>query len=790
MLVMALLSLAALPIFAAVSDVFSIYGGGTHPGYRLDYKINDDGRSVTLIKSVPVVQGAPKIRLDGTVTHDGVKFTITGFGDGEHCAILIAKPDIVGGATLRRINDYAMVDCGSCYNFVMEPDCMPEYIGTMAFGYSVGLSLSFMSDCEVRNCGGIIKNLTIGNVALKGDGTAMFRTCEPDSIVRCTSSMPPRIDTPLFSEAEAYGNAFLIVPDGAKELYVTHEEWSKFIRVFTESEYVHYVQEQHHPTPGPNEFYTLDEQGSDNFLFRVNDDGQTVTLLFCIDNGKLESLDPNEPVVDPATGRSYRLSAIGDGERHLSFIMSDYPLQPFAVNDGAYELDMPKYNNLTYIGKGNLGSCLLNKAIYINDGCHFAASPSFDRNLRPMPRYIRIGKDVRLSGKSYVFRCEEEAKRYPHVVLRALSETPVDPDVPLFNLDEMYQTEHSTLYVPEGALEAYRNHNEWGRFEDIIETALPVDSKYLKPAVGSGHKFSRDVAVAGRTVKVDFGVNPDGKTATLLAIDMQYDLEEGDLGLDKPVVDPVTGSSYEITAIGDGSHAVWLPVKFKVTPNIRQLNSEALTVNRHELTIGRDNNLEYIGDGQNNAAHAVTDSLFVNDGCDFRGDFGWLPLYTRIGAVESLGRGNSLFYRPSEFYNVDLSSAAIECRSACPPVVVGSLFGTSTWYSSVTLYVPKGCKEVYGKAPEWRDMKRILETEYSAIDSPVADAALRLTVEAVAGGLRITAPESTEVTVCDLAGRTVSRLSVSPDCAADVCLPAGFYIVGSPTLGSVKVAVR
>lgn len=773
-------------------------------------KINEDGVTASLIRLDPHPQyiapaGGHVVCLGGIVidSKTGWRYTLTDLGDGESSIYITYDVNLIAKKGISRINDYAFDyeddDFGSALrgaplNFKVQPGCRLSYIGKNSFPKRSNrynkLWLRLESDCQIENCRGTICGLTIGDVTLTGDGVSMFEYCAKDSLIYCLSKNPPRIDTPLFEKARSYNDGILIIPAGSKEQYKSHPEWGKFQRIYTKEEY----DETFGFEIGENEFRVKNERGDIMSIYRINDDSESVTIVDVLSRHKLNDniIDCAQPVVNPLTGKSYRLTGIGDGENELKYTtfnnIFDSPVTH--IYDYSMQLyKLPKGNHLKYIGKNVFAFDNYVKEMYISDDCTFTGACGTS--------YVRIGEGVELRGSnSFVWDCYSNDRTLGDKrVIKCMSNTP-----PKLSINPGNGNSRIVLYVPVGSIEAYRNHEFWGKIENIFESDTPAqDIPTPEPMNGSRKLFEVERKHALGSSILVFGVNADGKTVSLLSIKNSPCCDMSDLQLELPVTDPSTGISYPITAIGNGRSWLGYPVKsgFRVPPTIRQLNSKCFSNMDMMVTVGEDNNLELIEPCIVTDNHL--DTLVIKSNCKVT-KIGLRPRYTKIYPRETLGEelGNIPIHFSKPVFDPDSSIydfsndenifATIECVSIQPPMVK-KLFKQKTWYGTTTLIVPKGCYEAYRAAPEWGDIQNIIESENAAITEPEVDAEKQLEVIVNANGIIIHAPAGSLVTVTDLMGRRVATARVNDEAVTQALAP-GIYIVNCPGSNSRKVLVR
>lgn len=794
----ALLLLTTFSGFAASQDsTFSIvHMPESRYAYSTFYKINPDGKTVTVTGfggsiGKPGGYGVFSVSISGkevTNPKTGWRYTVTQVGDGKKRIADFGDFPGGGGTVniypgVERINDHALDSTTKVFN--VEEGCKIAYFGRDVLkGKELRLHLG--GDCEFNCSGGILYTLELGDISIKGNKEFIFSK-GLGKLITCTSAVPPRIDTPLFEDAQSYEWMILIVPDGSQSSYRAHQEWGKFARIMTQEEYdmtLGYI-------PAENEFLIRNEDYIIS-AYRINDDGKSVRLVNVLSKYyKSQSIDCNAPVVDPESGKSYTLTGIGNGSR-ISYTSFDNLFNSnitYLGNNSLIIEELSRDNKFKYVGYGvvkgsNYG--FTDNDIYINQGCYYASECISNA-------FNRIGKDVVLSGSSSVFP-------YPKTpgIIKCLSSTPPETTVELFPKESYYK--ETMVYIPEGSLSAYRNHEEWGKFENLFEVDQVAEAA-TAPTVamtGSGNKFTvqrRHSSLLG-TSKFTFGINPDNETVSLLKIEGDRFYSAHELMLDKPVTDPSTGKEYLISAIGDGENSIGKlfnsnTTVLRIPENIRYLNSNCFDKSNITLVIGEENNLRLLGD-RIMGYDGCIDTLVINPEC-YIGNVGLRPNYTKIYGVERLGKGNiftASYYEadnPGVLIAKDKTDKTIECMSKQPPVV-NTLMKEVVWNGYTTLIVPKGCYEIYRAAPEWGMIQNIIESENAAITVPEMDSE-GCTMTGVDGGIRVSATGSHTVTVHDIHGRTIRQVRVA-DGSQLIELPAGFYIVTTDGVAAQKLLVK
>ncbi len=81
--------------------------------------------------------------------------------------------------------------------------------------------------------------------------------------------------------------------------------------------------------------------------------------------------------------------------------------------------------------------------------------------------------------------------------------------------------------------------------------------------------------------------------------------------------------------------------------------------------------------------------------------------------------GNVSNIGSSAFYDCTNLSTAY-CYAATPPKMADSYVFSNATYSSATLYVPKGCVDVYKAAAVWSKFNKIADSGYSGVDNVIA----------------------------------------------------------------------
>lgn len=736
------------------------------------YSINPDGNTVTLIKYVfpwDVHYPDPDlINLDKPAIHPqtGKEYIITEIGDGKN--VIYDRDNIspiIIPDNIIRINDYAVAGGGGPFNGHVNKTKVSrtnnlQYIGE-SFNSSID-SLFINTECEIRDTESLIGYLHFGSKCPKIN--VKERAFWSIGIIHCTTSTPLDIKGNLLLEdGDSYKEAILIVPEGAKEAYKAHSEWGKFTNIRTEAEHKQIVDKYN-----ARNFFTKTENGNDLAHYLVNEDDPSTATLVTYYRYDSASLDLSQPVINPKNGKSYTITYLGDGE-HTVDCLSAPVITPniIGIRDNAKLTNVTiasDNTSLRYIGSDAIRS--VKNILNIPDGCTVKGA------LQCEPYYIRIGKNVKFdsSASDYITSIKSDG-----ATVRI-----DDPVPPTVESDRFFQTEglqlNSLLFVPQGSLQAYKNHSFWGKFNNIYEFDRPatVDIDFSR-LDATEEKF--DYSVGNTTI--NGAVNRDGTSVTVQKATSKT------IQINIPAKISYNGTEYDVKAIT-------LNDFFLGSISIPASVVRASGIGALSISIENPNSLMYLSPGSfsmvSNVARGIIKSPFtVNDGCVFNSQ-GVVFKDLTIGNIELLGSGEYVFRYTISNDETDFEEKTIRVTTATPPVVIGQMYPNYSFYQSTTVTVPRGSIEKYRKAREWKRFNLVEEPD-AAIDTLTPDSGNNMTVISSTGELIINMTEAVDVTIYDISGRPVKQLDLHPG-NNTIAIQSGIYIIAAQGLKPVKALVK
>lgn len=734
------------------------------------YSVNPDGVTVTLTKIEKQRYEQPSLTyLDQPAVNQqtGKSYVITALGDGTNQIADETFKSIIIPDNILRVNDNAVYGYGTFTGHLNKTTISQtnnlEYIGD-GFNSSVE-ELYINTACEIGATESFISYMQFGDKCpkiLTNEGA--FNSI---GTIRCTTATPLDINAPLLTTAPYYARTILIVPDGAKEAYKAHDEWGKFVNIRTESEHKKIEDEFN-----ARNFYTTNTAADKMYHFVINDDLETVTLVTGMSNAA-PALDLSQPVTNPADGKSYTITYLGNGLQAVSYL-TEPVITPniLGIRDNAQLKDITTLNNntkLRYIGLNAISS--VKNVLYIPDGCTVAGELTCE------PYYIRIGMNVELGSKAATYISAMKSGGTVRI------EDPVPPTVDADGfLSEEAQAQNAMLFVPRGSLQAYRSDEFWGKFGNIYEFDKPavVDDDYSM-LEATDETFTFNVAgMAGQTIGLVCAVNRDGSSVTIRKV-----TPEDPVAVNIPAKVTNDGKEYDVKVLACNLWADYVIIPASV---VRITGS----IGAYQTDIANPNGLMYLRPGALYMHAMINDGLFaapfaVNDGCTLN-RLSVIFKNLTIGNIEWMGTGEYVFQYSDMPDETNTKAKTIRVTTAMPPVIFGQMYRNYTYYQSTTVTVPKGSIDAYRNAREWKRFNLVEDTN-SAIDTMAPDAESAMTVITGAGELTISVGEATTATVYDLAGRAVKRLELQQG-ENRVALQSGLYIIAAEGQQPVKAMVK
>lgn len=429
------------------------------------------------------------------------------------------------------------------------------------------------------------------------------------------------------------------------------------------------------------------------YTYSVNPDGVTVTLTKIekqrYEQPSLTYLD--QPAVNQQTGKSYIITALGDGtnqiadETFMSIIIPDNILR---VNDNAVygygtftghlnKTTVSQTNNLEYIGDGFNSSV---EELYINTACEIGATESFIS-------YMQFGdKCPKILTNEGAFNSIG--------TIRCTTATPPDINAPLLTTAPYYA--RTILIVPDGAKEAYKAHDEWGKFVNIR-----TESEHKKIEEEFNVRNFYTTNTAGDKM-YHFVINDDLETVTLVT---GMSNAAPALDLAQPVTNPADDKSYTITYLGNGLQAVSYLTEPVITPNILGIRDNAQL--KDVTTTNNNTSLRYIG---LNAISSVKNVLYIPDGCTVAGELTCDPYYIRIGKNVELGS------KAATYISAMKSGGTVRIEDPVPPTVDADGFlSEEAQAQNAMLFVPRGSLQAYRSNEFWGKFGNIYEFDKPAV---------------------------------------------------------------------------
>lgn len=734
------------------------------------YSVNPDGVTVTLTKIEKQRYEQPSLTyLDQPAVNQqtGKSYVITALGDGTNQIADETFKSIIIPDNILRVNDNAVYGYGTFTGHLNKTTVSQtnnlEYIGD-GFNSSVE-ELYINTACEIGATESFISYMQFGDKCPKilTNGGA-FNSI---GTIRCTTATPLDINAPLLTTTPYYARTILIVPDGAKEAYKAHDEWGKFVNIRTESEHKKIEDEFN-----ARNFYTTNTAGDKIYHFVINDDLETVTLVTGMSNAA-PALDLSQPVTNPADGKSYTITYLGNGRQAVSYL-TEPVITPniLGIRDNAQLKDVTTLNNntsLRYIGLNAISS--VKNVLYIPDGCTVTGELTCE------PYYIRIGKDVEFGSKAATYISAMKSGGTVRI------EDPVPPTVDADGFfSEDSQAQNAMLFVPRGSLQAYKNDEFWGKFGNIYEFDKPAvkDADYSM-LEATDETFTFNVAgMASQTIGLVCAVNRDGTSVTIQKV-----TPEDPVAVNIPAKVTNNGKEYDVKVLACNLWAYYVIIPASV---VRITGS----IGAYQTDIANPNGLMYLRPGALYMQAMINDGLFaspftVNDGCALN-RLSVIFKDLTVGNIEWMGTGEYVFQYSDMPDETNSKAKTIRMTTAMPPVVFGQMYRNASYYQSTTVTVPKGSIDAYRNAREWKRFNLVEDTN-SAIDTVTPEAESAMTVISGSGELTISVGEATAATVYDLTGRAVKCLELQPG-ENRVALQSGLYIIAAEGQQPVKALVR
>ncbi|MCM1349321.1 MAG: T9SS type A sorting domain-containing protein [Firmicutes bacterium] len=737
--------------------------------------VNDDDQTVTLTYAeFGFRHTRPTLYLDKRVMDPTTYkvYTITAIGNGKH-SIGFPKKQVKLTSNIERINDNAIIGNDCDLEFYMCDSPNLKYIGDNS-AYTID-TLRVHPGLTIGSTDAVLDYLEFKDgtpVAIHSD-KPMFQRI---GFINCLDTTPPTVNFPLSASAKQF-EVIITVPDNAKQAYLNNSYWKQYRNLRTVSEHKKILAEE---AARRIEVTTADGYGTAKF--RINDDNTTVTLLnITSSKNSYPELNLSKPVIDPRTNKSYSITEIGDGENSAGYTGA-LVITPNIKRINNYSnlrvKSLPEWNKVEYIGKYALHLEYVKEEIYIapNTECVMNGSGYGNEFRSKQFQYLRIGDGARLLATGTA------QFHVPIPIIRCDGTTPPELSAPLYEEAAHYGSGKTILYVPREAIEAYRNHAEWGKIEDIygFDRPLPLlEYDNYDPTEGES------ITITTTDGTYYLIVSPDEKYVTLSSF-TPTTLSTAPVEFSRPLTDPTTGKSYVINAISGAG--VYTSVR--ITPNIVRINSGGLS-SSSTIVIPEDNNLKYIGSNSFNGLTNIVDNIYLNDGAVMRSGNNF-PDNVVFKNVNTLGEDGGYFFGFSNESAIPSGAQApvIECTTALPPVVFGTLYNSyaNSMYQNTTLIVPKGCSEIYRKAPEWFKIANIQESANSAIDQiPITDR--QLSILPAVGGITVTTLEPVCVSIYNINGKLHTVKNI-PSGGTVISIPAGLYVVKTNNGCATKVMVK